>query len=64
MSEITVKLAATGIIRRIDDLGRVIIPKEIRRQMKVGEGDPLEVFVTEDGGAYLKKYESKEEDNK
>lgn len=47
----------TGIIRRIDDLGRVVIPKEIRRQIDIEEGDPLEIFQTEDGGIYLRKYE-------
>ena len=45
----------TGIVRRIDDLGRVVIPKEIRRTLLLKEGDPLEIFV-EDGGVYLKKY--------
>lgn len=38
-------MKATGIIRRMDDLGRVVIPKEIRRQMKIKEGDPLEIFL-------------------
>ena len=38
-------MKATGIVRRIDDLGRVVIPKEIRRQMKIKEGDPLEIFI-------------------
>ena len=46
----------TGIIRRIDDLGRIVIPKEIRRNLHIHEGDPLEYFVTEDGGIKLKKY--------
>lgn len=48
-------MKATGIIRRIDDLGRVVIPKEIRRIMRITEGDPLELF-TEDGGLVLRKY--------
>ena len=48
-------MKATGIIRRIDDLGRVVIPKEIRRTMRLREGDPLELFVT-DGGVTFKKY--------
>lgn len=39
------KLQSTGIVRRIDDLGRIVIPKEIRRVMQIGEGDPLEIFV-------------------
>ncbi len=38
-------MKATGIIRRIDDLGRVVIPKEIRRTLKIREGDPLEIFI-------------------
>lgn len=41
-------MKATGIIRRIDDLGRVVIPKEIRRALKIEEGDPLEIFVKDD----------------
>lgn len=45
----------TGIVRRIDDLGRVVIPKEIRRSMKFREGDPLEIFI-EDDGIIFKKY--------
>lgn len=49
-------MKATGIIRRIDDLGRVAIPKEIRRTCNIREGDPLEIFVQEDGGVTLKKY--------
>lgn len=48
-------MKATSIIRRIDDLGRVIIPKEIRRNVGIREGDPLEIFLHEDG-VYLKKY--------
>ncbi|MEK3722269.1 AbrB/MazE/SpoVT family DNA-binding domain-containing protein [Paenibacillus sp. FSL H8-0034] len=48
-------MKATGIVRRIDDLGRVVIPKEIRRTFGIAEGDPLEIFV--DGGSIvLKKY--------
>jgi AbrB family transcriptional regulator (stage V sporulation protein T) len=48
-------MKATGIVRRIDDLGRVVIPKEIRRTMRIREGDPLELFF-EDGRVLLKKY--------
>lgn len=48
-------MKATGIIRRIDDLGRVVIPREIRRIMRIREGDPLEIFI-EDGGVVFKKY--------
>ena len=51
-----VKLKATGIVRRIDDLGRVVIPKEIRRTMRIREGDPLEIFTEKDGEVIFKKY--------
>lgn len=50
-------MKATGIVRRIDDLGRVVVPKEIRRTMRIKEGDPLEIF-TNDGEIILKKYSS------
>lgn len=50
-------MKATGIVRRIDDLGRVVIPKEIRRNLKIKEGDPLEIFLTENGGVVFQKYE-------
>ena len=50
-----VKMKATGIIRRVDDLGRVVIPKEIRRSIGIREGDPLEIFLHEDGDCF-KKY--------
>ena len=46
-------MKATGIVRRIDDLGRVVIPKEIRRTMRIREGDPLEIFTEKDGEPYL-----------
>lgn len=49
-------MKATGIVRRIDDLGRVVIPKEIRRNLRIREGDPLEIFVDRDGEIILKKY--------
>lgn len=49
-------MKATGIIRRIDDLGRVVIPKEIRRTLKIREGDPLEIFITKEGGVVFQKY--------
>jgi AbrB family transcriptional regulator (stage V sporulation protein T) len=49
-------LKATGIVRRIDDLGRVVIPKEIRRTLRIREGDPLEIFTDKDGEIILKKY--------
>ena len=49
-------MKATGIVRRIDDLGRVVIPKEIRRTLAIREGDPLEIYTT-DGGVLFHKYE-------
>ena len=49
-------MKATGIVRRIDDLGRVVIPKEIRRTLRIREGDPLEIFVDREGEVILKKY--------
>ena len=49
-------MKATGIVRRIDDLGRVVIPKEIRRTMRIREGDPLEIFTSNDGEVVFKKY--------
>lgn len=51
-------MKATGIVRRIDDLGRVVIPKEIRRTLNIREGDPLEVFVGENGSVVFQKYET------
>ena len=44
-------MKATGIVRRIDDLGRVVIPKEIRRTLRIREGDPLEIYTATDGEA-------------
>ena len=49
-------MKATGIVRRIDDLGRVVIPKEIRRTLRIREGDPLEIFTDRDGEVIFKKY--------
>ncbi|MBR2044338.1 MAG: AbrB/MazE/SpoVT family DNA-binding domain-containing protein [Clostridia bacterium] len=49
-------MKATGIVRRIDDLGRVVIPKEIRRTMRIREGDPLEIFTGTGGEVVFKKY--------
>ena len=53
-------MKATGIIRRIDDLGRIVIPKEIRRQLKITDGDPLEIFLTTDNEIVLKPYRVQE----
>ncbi|GHU54056.1 stage V sporulation protein T [Clostridia bacterium] len=49
-------MKATGIVRRIDDLGRVVIPKEIRRTMRIREGDPLEIYTNNEGEVIFKKY--------
>jgi len=49
-------LKATGVVRRIDDLGRIVIPKEIRRTLRIKEGDPLEIFTDKEGEVILKKY--------
>lgn len=49
-------MKATGIVRRIDDLGRVVVPKEIRRTLRIREGDPLEIFTDREGEIILKKY--------
>ncbi|HBQ65211.1 MAG TPA: stage V sporulation protein T [Clostridiales bacterium] len=49
-------MKATGIVRRIDELGRVVIPKEIRRTLRIREGDPLEIYTDKDGEVILKKY--------
>ncbi len=55
-SKEVIYVKATGIVRRIDDLGRVVIPKEIRRTMRIREGDPLEIFTDREGEVILKKY--------
>lgn len=49
-------MKATGIVRRIDDLGRVVIPKEIRRTLRIREGDPLEIYTDKEGGVIFRKY--------
>ena len=49
-------MKATGIVRRIDDLGRIVIPKEIRRTQRIREGDPIEIFTNREGEIMLKKY--------
>lgn len=49
-------MKATGIVRRIDDLGRVVIPKEIRRTMKIREGEPLEIYTDAGGSVIFRKY--------
>ena len=49
-------MKATGIVRRIDELGRVVIPKEIRRTLRIREGDPLEIYTQKDGEVIFKKY--------
>jgi AbrB family looped-hinge helix DNA binding protein len=54
-------MIATGIVRRVDDLGRVVIPREIRRTLRIKEGDPLELFTTREGEVVFKKYQPFEE---
>ena len=49
-------MKATGIVRRIDDLGRIVVPKEIRRTLRIREGDALEIFTDPEGEIILKKY--------
>ena len=51
-------MIATGIVRRIDDLGRIVIPKEIRRNLRIKEGDALEIFTTREGQIIFQKYSS------
>ena len=57
-------MKATGIVRRIDDLGRVVIPKEIRRTLRIREGDPLEIYTATDGEVIFKKYFFLKKDSK
>lgn len=54
-------MKATGIVRRIDDLGRIVIPKEIRRSMRIREGSPLEIYTSKDGEIIFKKYSAMED---
>lgn len=54
-------MKATGIVRRIDDLGRIVIPKEIRRTCNLREGDPMEIYLGEDDAIVLKKYDTEPE---
>lgn len=54
-------MKATGIVRRIDDLGRVVIPKEIRRTMRIREGDPLEIYTDREGSVIFRKYSQLED---
>ena len=49
-------MKATGVVRRIDDLGRIVIPKEIRKVLRIKEGDPIEIFTGREGEVILKKY--------
>lgn len=49
-------MISTGIVRRVDDLGRIVIPKELRKQVNIIEGEPIEFYITEDGPILLKKY--------
>ena len=49
-------MTSTGIVRRIDDLGRIVIPKVIRKEVNITEGEPMELYIMEDGSILLKKY--------
>lgn len=49
-------MTSTGIVRRIDDLGRIVIPKAIRKEVNITEGEPMELYIMEDGSILLKKY--------
>ena len=49
-------MKATGVVRRIDNLGRIVIPKEIRRTLRIREGDPLEIYTSHEGDVILRKY--------
>lgn len=49
-------MISTGMVRRVDDLGRIVIPKELRKQVNIIEGEPMEFYITEDGSILLKKY--------
>ena len=53
-------MITTRIIRRIDDLGRIVIPREIRKKLKVSDGDPFEIFMTKEGEVILKPYKEQE----
>ena len=57
-------MITTGIIRRIDDLGRIAIPREIRKKLKVSDGDTFEIFMTREGEIILKPYKEQEEELK
>lgn len=50
-------MRATGIVRRIDDLGRVVVPREIRRTLRINDGDPLEIFTDDEGSVIFRKYQ-------
>lgn len=50
------KMKATGVVRRIDELGRIVIPREIRRTLHIHVGDPLEIFIDDDGSVTFKKF--------
>ena len=52
-------MKATGVVRRIDDLGRVVIPKEIRKTLRIKEGDPLEIFTDKEGEVILKIFSNR-----
>lgn len=49
-------MISTGMVRRVDDLGRIVIPKELRKQLNIIEDEPMDFYITEDGSILLKKY--------
>jgi stage V sporulation protein T len=57
-----IKMKATGIVRRIDELGRIVVPKDIRRTVGMREGDPVEIYIGESGELILKSYQSEASD--
>ena len=50
-------MRTTGVVRRVDDLGRIVIPKAVRKLVDIKEGEPMELFIMEDGSVLLKKYD-------
>lgn len=57
-------ITPTGMVRRVDDLGRIVIPKAIRKQVNITEGEPMELYIMEDGSILFKKYKITLDNNK
>ena len=57
-------MTSTGMVRRVDDLGRIVIPKAIRKQVNITEGEPMELYIMEDGSILFKKYKITLDNNK